>query len=114
MFESYLIVTNHYLCLFRTCEIQAGIETSPSLLSFWGGGGWVTLGRLGTPIFSLTVQESRPLPQLTREGLDLLQVDGGLTLACRHLQLHHQHQGGGLHGGGGGHRGKGTMPSPSH
>ena len=71
MFESYLIVTNHYLCLFRTCEIQAGIETSPSLLSFWGGGGWVTLGRLGTPIFSLTVQESRPLPQHTREGLDV-------------------------------------------
>ena len=25
------IVTNHYNCLFRTCRINAGIETSPSL-----------------------------------------------------------------------------------
>ena len=59
--------------MFRTCRINAGIGTSPSLLChqfFWDSGGWVTLGQLGAPIFSPTVQESRPLPQHTREGLD--------------------------------------------
>ena len=29
----------------RTCQIHAGIETSPSLMSFWGSGGWPS--RLG-------------------------------------------------------------------
>ena len=54
------IVANHYLCFFfRTCRINAGIETSPSFLSFWGSGGWVAWGYWGpqncSPIVSFAI-----------------------------------------------------------
>ena len=41
------ILTNHYICLFRTCRINAGCKTSPILLFLRGNGGWVPMGLLG-------------------------------------------------------------------
>ena len=47
-------------------------------ISYFGTVGAGSLwGNWGPRFFSPTVQESRPLPQHHREGLDLLQADGG-------------------------------------
>ena len=64
MFHSYL----NYILFVQNLQINAGIETSPSPSH---QGGWVTRGLGPLQIDSPTVQESRPLPQHTREGLDV-------------------------------------------